>query len=72
MTLPNTLRVAAIAVVLNVWESGVARAPALSGVAAPIRGMELELDEIAEEQSHETAEAGVELQRHEFLLREEW
>ena len=49
------------ALVLSFWESWIARAPALSGVAAPIRGMELELDEIAAEQSQETAEAGVEL-----------
>src|SRR6185436_5857872 len=33
------------ALVLNFWESWVARAPALSGIVAPIRGMELELDE---------------------------
>ena len=49
------------ALLLSFWESWVVRAPALSGVVPPVRGMELELDEIAAEQSQETAAAGVEL-----------
>ena len=47
--------------VLSFWESWVTRAPALSSPVGPVGGMELELDEIAAEQSQETAEAGVEL-----------
>ena len=46
---------------LNLWESWTGRAPGLAGVVPPVRGMELELDEIAAEQSQETTQAGVEL-----------
>jgi len=58
------------AVVLSLWESWVARAPALSGIVAPVRGMELELDDIADEQSEETARAGAELANEAGLLAE--
>jgi nucleotide-binding universal stress UspA family protein len=55
------------ALVLHVWESWVAHAPALAGVSSVVRGTAAELDEIADEQSEERATEGVELaQRHGF------
>jgi nucleotide-binding universal stress UspA family protein len=47
------------ATVLTLWESWVARAPALAGMAAPAYGMEIELDEISDEQARRRAAEGV-------------
>ena len=51
------------ALVLHLWESWVAGAPALAGVSRSVHGMAVELDEIAAEQSAERTAAGVELAR---------
>ena len=45
--------------VLHIWESWVAEAPALAGVSRSVRGMTVELDEIADEQSTERTAEGV-------------
>ena len=47
------------ALVLHVWESWVAHAPALAGTSGTVLGMAAELDEIADEQSTDLAARGV-------------
>jgi nucleotide-binding universal stress UspA family protein len=47
------------AIVLHLWESWVAHAPALTAVSGSVHCMAVELDEIADEQSTEVAEEGV-------------
>jgi nucleotide-binding universal stress UspA family protein len=47
--------------VLHLWESWVAEAPALAGVSKSVIGMATELDEVADEQSSERTTEGVEL-----------
>jgi nucleotide-binding universal stress UspA family protein len=49
------------AVVLHVWESWVAEAPALAGASATVQGMAAELDEVADEQSESRTAEGVEV-----------
>jgi nucleotide-binding universal stress UspA family protein len=49
------------ALVLNVWESWVAEAPALAGASSTVQGMAAELDEVADDQSDERAAEGVRL-----------
>jgi nucleotide-binding universal stress UspA family protein len=49
------------ALLLNVWESWVAEAPALAGASATVQGMAAELDEVADERSEDRASEGVQL-----------
>lgn len=49
------------ALVLHVWESWVAEAPALAGASASVHGMAAELDDISGEQSEGHAAEGVRL-----------
>ena len=49
------------ALVLNLWDSWVAEAPALAGSSASVHGMAAELDGIAREQSEGHAAEGVRL-----------
>jgi nucleotide-binding universal stress UspA family protein len=49
------------ALVVSVWESWVSKAASLVAGVGPVHGMEVELDEIAAEQSQATAAAGAEL-----------
>lgn len=49
------------AMVLNVWESWVAEAPALAGASAGVRGMAAELDEVADAQSSDRTAEGVQV-----------
>ena len=51
------------ALVLHLWESWEASAPALAGISGPVRGMARELDEIAAGQSSELATEGLQLAR---------
>ena len=47
------------ALVLHVWESWVAEAPALAGVSTTVQGMASELDEVADKQSADRTAEGV-------------
>jgi nucleotide-binding universal stress UspA family protein len=47
------------ALVLNLWESWVARGSVIAGAVPPVGAMNLELDEIAQQQSESAAAAGV-------------
>jgi nucleotide-binding universal stress UspA family protein len=58
------------ALVLNLWESWVARASVIAGAVAPVGAMNLELDEIAQEQSESAAAAGVDAALHAGLAAE--
>ena len=49
------------ALVLHVWESWAAEAPALAGASATVKGMAAELDDVADEQSADHAAEGVQL-----------
>ena len=49
------------ALVLHLWESWAAEAPALAGTSAAVHGMAAELDAIADQQSREHATHGAEL-----------
>jgi nucleotide-binding universal stress UspA family protein len=49
------------ALVLHVWESWVAEAPALAGASATVQGVTAELDEIADEQSADHTVEGVQV-----------
>jgi nucleotide-binding universal stress UspA family protein len=49
------------ALVLHLWESWVAEAPALAGASASVHGVAAELDAIADEQSEGHTAEGVEL-----------
>jgi nucleotide-binding universal stress UspA family protein len=49
------------ALVLHVWESWVAEAPALAGASGTVQGMAAELDEVADEQSEERSSQGAQV-----------
>jgi len=59
MTQASRLLVQRLALLLHVWESWAAEAPALAGVSRSVQGMATELDEIADAQSHDVTAAGV-------------
>jgi nucleotide-binding universal stress UspA family protein len=52
------------ALVFHTWESWVAEAPTLAGVSATVKGMAVELDQAADEQSEDRTAAGVEIAEH--------
>lgn len=49
------------ALVLHFWDSWVAEAPALAALSRAVEGMAVELDEVADEQSSQLVDEGVEL-----------